>query len=94
MEVETLIDGHTGTTDRHPGDEAASDFVIHPQDENLILTFPQVRAGAVGLQDRPAPLAPALVPFPHLDRHLVDAYQAETDIGINVAAPRVALFLQ
>ncbi|KAG2024762.1 hypothetical protein GB937_003461 [Aspergillus fischeri] len=75
-------------------DEAASDFVIRPQDENLILTFPQVRAGAVGLRDRPAPLPPALVPFPHLDRHLVDAYQAETDTGINVAAPRVALFLQ
>ncbi|RHZ65322.1 PWI domain-containing protein [Aspergillus thermomutatus] len=94
VEAETSIDGHTETIDRHPGDEAASDFVTHPQDESLILTFPQVRVGAVGLQDRRAPLAPALVPFPHLDPHLVDASQAETDTEINVAAPRVALFLQ
>jgi serine/arginine repetitive matrix protein 1 len=92
--AETSIDGHTGTIDRHPGDEAASDFVIHPQGESLILTFPQVRAGAVGRQGRRAPLPPALVPFPHLDPHLVDAYQAETDTGINVAARRVAPSLQ
>ncbi|GFF88266.1 hypothetical protein IFM53868_05437 [Aspergillus udagawae] len=76
------------------GDEAASDFVIHPQDESLILTFPQVHAGAVGRQGRRAPLPPALVPFPHLDPHLVDAYQTETDTGINVAARRVAPSLQ
>ncbi|GFF37486.1 hypothetical protein IFM61606_00280 [Aspergillus udagawae] len=75
-------------------DEAASDFVIHPQDESLILTFPQVHAGAVGRQGRRAPLPPALVPFPHLDPHLVDAYQTETDTGINVAARRVAPSLQ
>ncbi|KAF7163478.1 hypothetical protein CNMCM5623_008379 [Aspergillus felis] len=92
--AETSIDGHTGTIDRHPGDEAASDFVIHPQGESLILTFPQVRAGAVDLQGRPAPLPPALVPFPHLGPRLVDAYQAETDTAINVAAPRVAPSLQ
>ncbi|KAJ8180548.1 hypothetical protein LV164_002722 [Aspergillus fumigatus] len=67
------------------GGGPASDFAIRPQDENLILTFPLVRAGAVGLQDRPVPLPPALVPFPHLDRHPVDAYLAETDT--NVAAP-------
>lgn len=91
---ETSLDGHTGTIDRHPGDEAASDFVIHPQDESLILTFPQVRVGAVGLQDRRASLRPALVPFPQLDLHLVDASPAGTDTGINVAARRVALFLQ
>ncbi|KAF7117851.1 hypothetical protein CNMCM5793_007154 [Aspergillus hiratsukae] len=86
--------GRRGTIDRHQGDEAASDSVIHPQDESLILTFPQVRVGAVGLQDRRASLRPALVLSPHLDPHLADASPAGTDTGINVAAPRVVLFLQ